>query len=132
MRCWSDHAEACRASNAGAEEGRGNSLSPALDRDQPSHKEKTMKNRRVWAAVLTSAAMTGASIAAAGNFASAAHSDFYSAGRHQFYVWCGGPHDHMAIEAGRDAEDAQLRLYQEAKAAGQTACWPVWQGRVAG
>jgi hypothetical protein len=38
----------------------------------------------------------------------------------------------MAIEAGRDAEDAQLRLYQEAKAAGQTACWPVWQGRVAG
>jgi hypothetical protein len=91
-----------------------------------------MKNRRVWAAVLTSAAMTGASIAAAGNFVSAAHSDFYSAGRHQFYVWCGGAGDHRAIEAGKDAEDAQLRLYQESKAAGHTACWPVWQGRVAG
>jgi len=91
-----------------------------------------MKNRRIWAAVLTGAAMTGASIAAAGNFASAAHSDFYSGGRHQFYVWCGGAGDHTAIASGKNAEDAQLRLYQESKMAGHTACWPVWQGRVAG
>jgi hypothetical protein len=103
-----------------------------IDRGQPSHKEKNMKNRRIWAVVLTGAAMTGASIAAAGNFASAAHSDFYSAGRHQFYVWCGGAADHTAIESGKDAEDAQLRLYNESKLAGHTACWPVWQGRVAG
>jgi len=91
-----------------------------------------MKIRRIWAAVLVGAAMAGASIAAAGNFTTAAHSDFYSAGRHQFYVWCGRTGNHMAIEAGKDAEDAQLRLYGAAKATGHTACWPVWQGRVAG
>jgi hypothetical protein len=91
-----------------------------------------MTIRRIWPAALACAAMAGASIAAAGNFTTAAHSDFYSGGRHQFYVWCGGTGDHMAIEAGKDAEDAQLRLYQQSKAAGHTACWPVWQGRVAG
>ena len=91
-----------------------------------------MKNRRTTAAVLVGAAMVGASIAAAGNFTSSAQSDFYSAGRHQFYVWCGGAGDHTAIGSGKDAEDAQLRLYEAAKAAGHTACWPVWQGRVAG
>ena len=91
-----------------------------------------MKNRRITAAVLVGAALVGASIAAAGNFTSSAQSAYYSAGRHQFYVWCGGTADHMAIEAGKDAEDAQLHLYEQAKASGHTACWPVWQGRVAG
>lgn len=91
-----------------------------------------MKVRRIWPAVLGCAALAGASIAVAGNFTTAAHSDFYSAGRHQFYVWCGGAGDHVAIEAGKDAEDAQMRLYDQSKAAGQTGCWPVWQGRVAG
>lgn len=91
-----------------------------------------MALRRIWPAVLGCAVVAGASIAAAGNFTTAAHSDYYSAGRHQFYVWCGGAGDHMAIESGRDAEDAQMRLYGESKAAGHTACWPVWQGRVAG
>lgn len=91
-----------------------------------------MKIRRIWPAALGCAAMVGASIAAAGNFSTAAHTDYYSPGRHQFYVWCGGSGDHTAIESGKDAEDAQLRLYEAAKAAGQTACWPVWQGRVAG
>ena len=91
-----------------------------------------MKNRRIWAAVLTTAAVAGASMAAAGNFASSAHSDFFTSGKHQFYVWCGGAGDHIAIASGKDAEDAQLRLYEASKAAGHTSCWPVWQGRVAG
>ena len=91
-----------------------------------------MQNRRIWAAVLAAAAITGTSMAAAGNFSSSAHSDFFSPGKHQFYVWCGGTGDHTAFESGRDAEDAQLRLYQAAKAAGRTSCWPVWQGRVNG
>ena len=50
----------------------------------------------------------------------------------EYGIWCGGWGDHTAIEAGKDAEDAQMRLYQASKAAGHTACWPVWQGRVAG
>ena len=133
MHCWSDPAKECAGSwKARAQAKRGHGLSPAIDRGQPSHKENVMKIRRIWPAVLACAAMAGASIAAAGNFTTAAHSDFYSAGRHQFYVWCGGAGDHMAIESGKDAEDAQLRLYQLSKAAGHTACWPVWQGRVAG
>jgi hypothetical protein len=133
MRCWSDPAKECAGRLKGrAQAKRGHRLSPAIDRGQPSHKENIMKIRRIWPAVLACAAMAGASIAAAGNFTTAAHSDFYSAGRHQFYVWCGGAGDHMAIESGKDAEDAQLRLYQQSKAAGHTSCWPVWQGRVAG
>ena len=133
MGCWNKPAKECAGqSNGLAETGRGHSVPPATDRDQPSHKENGMKFRRIWPVVLGCAALVGASIAAAGNFTTAAHSDFYSAGRHQFYVWCGGSGDHMAIEPGKDAEDAQLRLYQQVKAQGHTACWPVWQGRVAG
>ena len=90
-----------------------------------------MRFRRIWPALLGCAALTGASIAAAGNFSTAAQSDYYSPGRHQFYLWCGGSGDRMAIESGKDAEDAQLRLYEATKAAGHTSCWPVWQGRVA-
>jgi len=33
---------------------------------------------------------------------------------------------------GMNAEEAQMKLYQAAKSAGKTSCWPVWQGRVAG
>ena len=50
LRLWT---EASRAPSAGAQEQRGNILSPADDRGRLSHKEKTMKNRRIWAAVLT-------------------------------------------------------------------------------
>jgi hypothetical protein len=133
MRCWNDPAKECAGPlEARAQVERGHGLSPPIDRDQPSHKENRMKIRRIWPALLACAALAGASIAAASNFTTAAHSDYYSAGRHQFFVWCGGAGDHMAIEAGKDAEDAQLRLYEQAKAAGHTACWPVWQGRVAG
>jgi len=71
-----------------------------------------------------------AGVAAAGNFTSSAHADFFSAGTHQFYVWCPGSTDYMATQSGKDAEDAQLRLYDASKADGRPACWPVWQGRV--
>jgi hypothetical protein len=38
----------------------------------------------------------------------------------------------MATSSGRNAEDAQLKLYQSLKASGRSTCWPVWQGRVSG
>src|SRR5215469_5846348 len=133
MRCWSDPAkESAGQLEARAQARKDNCLSPATDREQQSHNENKMKVRRISPVVLGCAAITGASIAVAGNFTPAAHSDFYSAGRHQFYVWCGGAGDHMAIQSGRDAEDAQMRLYDQSKATGHAGCWPVWQGRVAG
>lgn len=133
MRCWSDPAKECAGPmEARAHTKRGYGLSPAIDRVQLSHKENGMQIRRIWPAVLACTALVGASIAGASNFTTAAHSDFYSAGQHQFYVWCGGAGDRTAIEAGKDAEDAQMRLYEQVKATGHTGCWPVWQGRVAG
>ncbi|HTT83197.1 MAG TPA: hypothetical protein VMF67_06935 [Rhizomicrobium sp.] len=76
------------------------------------------------------AIFTGAGVAAAGNFTSSAQSDFYAPGEHQFYMWCPASEDYMATETGRNAEDAQLRLYDASKAAGRAGCWPVWQGRL--
>ena len=133
MGSRSDPANACAGpSETGTKEEGNNASTLAIGRIQPLHRENGMKIRRIWPVALGCAALAAASIAAASNFTTAAHSDFYSAGRHQFYVWCGGAGDHMAIESGKDAEDAQLRLYEQAKAAGQTSCWPVWQGRIAG
>lgn len=73
---------------------------------------------------------TGAGVATAGNFASDANVDFYAPGDHQFYVWCPGSTDYTATKSGRNAEDAQLRLYQAIKISGRSGCWPLWQGRV--
>lgn len=72
-----------------------------------------------------------AGVAVAANMTSSHHSDFYSPGKHQFYVWCAGGTDSMVWEQGANAEDAQSRLYASEKAAGHDKCWPVWQGRVA-
>jgi hypothetical protein len=47
-------------------------------------------------------------------------------------VWCGQGGDYTAIERGASAEDAQLRLYNGAKAKGRATCWPVWQGKISG
>ena len=33
---------------------------------------------------------------------------------------------------GKNAEDAQMKLYDSVKAKGKNSCWPVWQGRVPG
>jgi hypothetical protein len=71
-----------------------------------------------------------AGVAVASNFLSNGQSAFYAPGKHQFYVWCAGATDYMATEAGSNAEDAQMRLYNATKATGRTSCWPVWQGRV--
>lgn len=71
-----------------------------------------------------------AGVAMAANFQHSARADFYSPGKHRFYVWCAGGTDYTATTAGSNAEDAQMRLYSATKAHGHSACWPVWQGRV--
>lgn len=59
----------------------------------------------------------------------AARENYYTAGTHQFYVWCtGGVPSYTATADGSTAEDAQLKAYEESKAKGK--CWPLWQGKV--
>ena len=72
-----------------------------------------------------------AGVAAAGDFASSQQVDYFTQGKHEFYVWCPGGTDYTATFAGNGAEDAQMALYNAMKAAGKTKCWPIWQGRVA-
>jgi hypothetical protein len=86
--------------------------------------------KRVLVILAAAAILTGAGVAAAGSFASSAQTDYYAGGEHQFVMWCPASGNYMATETGKDAEDAQLRLYDAAKATGHSACWPVWQGRV--
>jgi len=73
-------------------------------------------------------AVTGVAVAA--NFTSSRQTDFFAPGKHQFYVWCARGGDYTAYEQGNSAEDAQMKLYNAAKAQGRTTCWPVWQGKV--
>lgn len=87
--------------------------------------------KRILAACIGGILFTAAGVAAAGNFASDRQVDYFAKGTHQFYVWCSTGGDYIATERGTNAEDAQMKLYNAAKAAGKTACWPVWQGRVA-
>lgn len=88
--------------------------------------------RRIVAAALGGVLFAAAGVAAAGNFSSDRQVDFFAPGTHQFYVWCADNHDYVATAQGANAEDAQMKLYNATKAAGKAACWPVWQGRVAG
>lgn len=88
--------------------------------------------RRVVVIVAVCALFAGAGVAVAGSFASNGEADYYTPGQHQFYVWCPGSSNYMTTEAGRNAEDAQLRLYRASKTAGRSECWPLWQGRVGG
>lgn len=88
--------------------------------------------RRVLAAAIGGVMVAAAGVAVAANFISSGQSDFFSAGKHQFYVWCAGSPDYMATETGKNAEDAQMKLYDAVKARGKTNCWPVWQGRIPG
>ena len=71
-----------------------------------------------------------AGVAVASTLTSNHHSDFYSPGKHQFYVWCAGGASRTAYQNGLSADDAQDKLYASEKAAGHSNCWPVWQGRV--
>jgi hypothetical protein len=87
---------------------------------------------RVLVAVAAGFMVAAAGVAVADNFASSKQTDFFAPGKHQFYVWCAGGSDYTAVERGRSAEDAQLKLYNAVKAKGRSACWPVWQGRVSG
>lgn len=89
-----------------------------------------MTMRRVLAAAIGGVMVAVAGVAVAANFTSSGQSDFFSAGKHQFYVWCAGSGDYMATSTGKSAEDAQMKLYEATKAHGRTSCWPVWQGRI--
>jgi hypothetical protein len=89
-----------------------------------------MTMKRVVAAAIGGIVVAVTGVALAANFTSSGQSEFFAPGKHQFYVWCAGGADYMALHAGRSAEDAQMKLYNETKAAGKTSCWPVWQGRV--
>ena len=89
-----------------------------------------MTMRRVLAAAVGGVMVAVAGVAVAANFTSSGQTDFFAAGKHQFYVWCAGSQDYMATETGKNAEDAQMRLYEATKAHGKSTCWPVWQGRI--
>jgi hypothetical protein len=88
--------------------------------------------RRILGAITGGVLVAVAGVAVAATFTSSKQADFFAPGKHQFYVWCAGGTDYTAVESGSSAEDAQMMLYNSAKAAGKAACWPVWQGRVAG
>lgn len=89
-----------------------------------------MTMRRVLAAAFGGVLVAVAGVAVAANFTSSGQSAFFAPGKHQFYVWCAGGADYMATEAGKNAEDAQMKLYNAVKAQGKETCWPVWQGRI--
>jgi hypothetical protein len=89
-----------------------------------------MTMKRVLGAAVGGVMVAVAGVALAANFTSSKQADFFASGRHQFYVWCAGGTDFMAMQNGSSAEDAQMKLYNDEKRAGKTNCWPVWQGRV--
>ncbi|HVZ68272.1 MAG TPA: hypothetical protein VG891_02335 [Rhizomicrobium sp.] len=89
-----------------------------------------MMKRRILGAIVGGVIVAAAGVATATSLTYSRQSDFVSPGNHEFYVWCAGGSDYMAEQAGANAEDAQLKLYNAVKAGGKTNCWPVWQGRV--
>lgn len=91
-----------------------------------------MTMKRVLGAAVGGVMVAVAGVALAANLTSSKQADFFAAGQHQFYVWCAGGSDFMAMQSGSSAEDAQMKLYTSEKRAGKTNCWPVWQGRVPG
>jgi len=88
--------------------------------------------KRLWVAAAVGLMVTAAGVAVAENLVSDKQTDFFASGNHRFYVWCSDGGDYVAIQRGSSAEDAQTRLYDSVKAHGRPACWPVWQGKVAG
>ncbi|MBV9550251.1 MAG: hypothetical protein JO256_11330 [Alphaproteobacteria bacterium] len=89
-----------------------------------------MQTLRICLGLLAFAALAAMGVAVASNLTSSRHSDFYSPGRHQFYVWCAGSGSKTVYQNGLSAYDAQEKLYAAEKAAGQRNCWPMWQGRI--
>ena len=74
---------------------------------------------RVLIAAVSGVLFVAAGVAAAGNFASDRQVDFFAPGMHQFYVWCSGSNDYLATQRGANAEEAQMALYNAAKAEGK-------------
>jgi len=91
-----------------------------------------MTMKRVLGAAVGGIVVAVAGVALAANLTSSHQADFFAAGQHQFYVWCAGGTDFMATQAGANAADAQMKLYNSEKARGKLNCWPVWQGRISG
>ncbi len=91
-----------------------------------------MTLKRVLGAAAAGVLLAVTGVAVAANFTSSHQTDFFAAGKHQFYVWCATGGDFTAYQSGISAEDAQMKLYDSAKEQGRTSCWPVWQGRVSG
>ena len=89
-----------------------------------------MTARRISAAIGAGLLVGIAGAAVASTFSTTRDSDFFSPGKHQFYVWCAGSADFEGTASGKNAEDAQMKLYNTSKAHGRMTCWPVWQGRV--
>jgi hypothetical protein len=55
---------------------------------------------------------------------------YNQAGTHQFYVWCTGAHKSFETSTqGANAEEAQMKVYNEAKAQGKDTCWAIWRGK---
>ena len=91
-----------------------------------------MQALKICLGLLAFAALAAMGVAVAANLTSSRHSDFYSPGKHQFYVWCAAAASHTVYQNGLSADDAQQKLYAAEQAAGQKNCWPMWQGRVPG
>ncbi len=89
-----------------------------------------MQALRICFGLLAFVALAAAGVAVASNLTSSRHSDFYSPGKHQFYVWCAGGTSRTVIQSGLSADDAQEKLYAAEKSAGHNGCWPMWQGRI--
>src|SRR3569623_3199852 len=87
---------------------------------------RRMTAKRITAAVAGGVLVGLAGVAVASNFTASRERDFFAPGKHQFYVWCAGSSDYEATVSGRNAEDAQMRLYNANKAHGRATCWPVW------
>ena len=78
-----------------------------------------MTAKRIVGAIAGGVLVGIAGAAVGANFSTSRQSDFFTPGKHQFYVWCAGAADYEATASGRDAEDAQMKLYNANKAHGR-------------
>ena len=67
-----------------------------------------MKSVRICLGLIAFVALGIAGVAVASNLTSSRHSDFFSPGKHQFYVWCSGQSDYVATAKGNNAEEARV------------------------
>jgi hypothetical protein len=80
------------------------------------------------AAVVALAVFTGPGVAQDNE---ALKASYNQAGTHKFYVWCTGAVKSFETQTqGANAEEAQMKVYNEAKAQGKDTCWAIWRGKV--